>query len=123
MKFLIDMNLSPEWVTVFKRNGWEALHWSEVGDPRAADRCIMDWARTNGYTIFTHDLDFGTMLAFTQAKGPSVIQIRTQDVTPKHLETIVMSALQQYRSLLDKGALIIVNEHKLRARILPLSRN
>jgi predicted nuclease of predicted toxin-antitoxin system len=42
MKLLIDMNLSPNWVGVFKRNNWEALHWSTVGDPRATDRAIMD---------------------------------------------------------------------------------
>ena len=31
----------------------------------------MDWALTNGYAVFTHDLDFGTLLALTHATGPS----------------------------------------------------
>jgi len=121
MKLLIDMNLPPEWVKVFKRHGWEVLHWSEVGDLDAADHVIMEWARGNGYIIFTHDLDFGAILAITHAKGPSVIQVRTQDVTPGHLEELVVNALRQYESLLEEGALIIVDESKLRARILPLA--
>ncbi len=83
MKLLIDMNLSPDWVEVFRRNGWEALHWSMVGDPRATDRAIMEWARANGYVVFTHDLDFGALLAVTQLNGPSVIQVRTQDIMPR----------------------------------------
>jgi len=37
MKILIDMNLPPSWVEVFIAEGWEATHWSEVGDLTAPD--------------------------------------------------------------------------------------
>lgn len=46
----------------------------------------MAWARANDYIVFTHDLDFGAMLALTNAESPSVIQVRTQDVTPPILK-------------------------------------
>jgi predicted nuclease of predicted toxin-antitoxin system len=82
VKVLIDMNLSPDWVAVLQGQGWPAVHWSTVGDPRATDRTIMDWAVANGSIVFTHDLDFGTMLALTHATGPSVLQVRGQDVLP-----------------------------------------
>ncbi len=59
MKLLIDMNLSPDWVPIFEREGWNALHWSSVGNPRASDSEIMEWARANAFVVFTHDLDFG----------------------------------------------------------------
>jgi predicted nuclease of predicted toxin-antitoxin system len=119
MKLLIDMNLPPDWVEVFECNGWQALHWSTVGDPRATDRVIMDWARVNGYVVFTHDLDFGTMLAVAHANGPSIIQVRTQDVMPKHLGSGVVQILRQYEALLESGALITVDESRSRVRILP----
>lgn len=119
MKLLIDMNLSPQWVEVFEPQGWQALHWSMVGDPRATDRVIMDWARVNGYVVFTHDLDFGTLLAVTHANGPSVIQVRTQDVMPGHLESLVVKILRENESELESGALITVDENKSRLRILP----
>ncbi|MBI3609981.1 MAG: DUF5615 family PIN-like protein [Nitrospirae bacterium] len=122
MKLLIDMNLSPQWIPVFERWGWQAVHWSSVGDARATDRVIMDWARANGYIVFTHDLDFGGLLAVTQAKGPSVIQVRAQDVMPRHLEEIVIKALKQYKAQLESGALITVDESTSRARILPITR-
>ena len=122
MKLLIDMNLSPQWIKVFEHNGWHAVHWSTGGDPRATDRVIMDWARANGYVVFTHDLDFGALLAVTRAEGPSVIQIRAQDVLPKHLEAVVVKAIKQHETLLEAGALIVVNEDTSRARILPLTR-
>lgn len=123
MKLVIDMNLSPEWVAVFEQDGWQAAHWSTIGDPRASDRAIMDWARANGYVVFTHDLDFGAILAVTQAQGPSVLQVRTQDVSPNHLAGVVLNALRQYETLLEEGTLVILDEVKSRARILPLSRS
>ncbi len=40
MKIVIDMNLSPEWVTVFETAGYQAVHWSDVGDIKATDKTI-----------------------------------------------------------------------------------
>ncbi len=119
VKLLVAMNLSPSWTTVFIRHGWESVHWSSVGDPRGSDRTIMKWARTNGYVLFTHDRDFTSLLATTGAEGPSVM--RTQDVTPGHLEQIVVGALQKYEALLEAGALISIDEARARVRILPLA--
>ena len=119
LKLLIDMNLSPQWVATLEKHGWQATHWSNVGDPRASDQEIMTWAQANQHAVFTHDLDFGMLLAVTRAEGPSVIQVRAQDVTPTHLENLVVSALKEYTSLLETGALIVVDESRLRARILP----
>jgi len=121
MKILVDMNLSPEWVTVLTNHGLAAVHWTTLGDPRAEDSAIMDWARANDHIVFTHDLDFGAMLALTQAAGPSVIQIRTQDVTPRHLEPMLIQVIENNRSALEAGCLIVVEEFRARVRILPLT--
>jgi predicted nuclease of predicted toxin-antitoxin system len=59
MRFLIDMNLSPEWVYRFVQSGMEAVHWSKVGSQKAKDSEIMKYALANGFIVFTHDLDFG----------------------------------------------------------------
>ena len=98
MKLLVDMSLTPEWVGVLRRAGWHANHWSEVGDPRAPDSAILGWARENGYVVFTHDLDFGTLLALTQGCGPSVVQARAQDVMPAHLGSLVVAAVRQHET-------------------------
>ena len=120
MRILVDMNLSPRWVPVLKEAGFEAIHWSDVGDPRAPDRTIMDYAKKHRYVVFTHDLDFGAILAATQAEAPSVIQVRTGDISPEHLAKAVVTALRQCRQHLEKGALISMDEANRRARILPL---
>jgi predicted nuclease of predicted toxin-antitoxin system len=120
MKILMDMNLSPRWVQVIEKHGWESVHWSTIGDPREKDTTIMAWATSNNYVVMTHDLDFGALLAATQANGPSVIQIRTQDILPDHLEGLVVEVLRSYQAELERGALIVVDEARARVRILPL---
>ncbi len=122
MKLLIDMNLAPGWVSVLAQHGWDSVHWSEVGDPHVADRVIMEYARSNQLVVFTHDLDFGSILALTHLTGPSVIQVRTQDVLPEHLAPFLMPVLAKYQAVLEAGALIVVDEDRLRVRLLPIPR-
>jgi predicted nuclease of predicted toxin-antitoxin system len=121
MKILLDMNLSPDWVEVLAKQGWESIHWSSVGDMRATDQIIFEWARNNKYVVFTHDLDFGTILAATNTNAPSVIQVRTQDVMPKAMSKRIFQILRDYEADLEKGALITVDEFKARVRILPIN--
>ena len=120
IRILIDMNLSPDWVPLLQGHGWPAVHWSTVGDPRATDRTIMDWAVANGYIVFTHDLDCGTIPALTHATGPSVLQVRADDVLRDHLEGVVIAALTQHDESLASGALVVVNESRSRVRVLPI---
>ena len=122
MKILIDMNLSPDWTVVLQAENIEAVHWSSVGKPNAPDEEIMNYARENDYAVFTHDLDFGTMLALTQATSPSVLQVRAQDILPKNIGNIVIKILQKYKDEIEQGALIVFDKAKERVRILPLER-
>jgi predicted nuclease of predicted toxin-antitoxin system len=120
MKILIDMNLTPQWVTVLAKYDIQAVHWSMVGDPRAPDRDIMEWAKINDYIIFTNDLDFGTILAATAANSPSVIQFRTQDLLPASLEKLVIDVLRKFANQLKLGALITIDVNRSKVRILPI---
>ncbi len=120
MKILIDMNLSPEWVQTLSAVGIEAVHWSTIGEPTAPDREIMTWALNNNYVVFTNDLDFGTLLAMTQANSPSVIQVRTQDLLPDAIGELVINTLQEFEPQLEAGALLTIDRTKSRIRILPI---
>ena len=120
MKILIDMNLSPDWCQAFSSHGIESVHWSNIGDKSAPDTVLMDWAKSNGYIIFTHDLDFGTILAATATTAPSVIQVRTQDTFPDKLSMIVIDALRQFELELMAGALVTIDLNRSRVRILPI---
>ena len=80
----------------------------------------MQYAKMHGYVILTHDLDFSAMLAATNGKAPSVLQIRTQDILSERFTKTLTSALKQFEDPLDKGALVVVELFRSRARVLPL---
>ena len=120
MNIVIDMNLSPDWEAAFGKAAHVAIHWSRIGAPDATDEEILGWAKANGHIVFTHDLDFGAILATSGAASPSVLQVRTQDVTPGHLERLVLAAVEQFGDALAGGALVSIDEAKSLARILPL---
>lgn len=114
------MNLSPDWIPALASSGIDAVHWSEVGDPRAADAELLAYARNHDMAILTHDLDFGTLLALTQARGPSVLQVRTQAVLPASLGPVVVRAIHRFEPQLDAGVLMTVDELTARVRVLPI---
>ena len=116
------MNLSPDWVGVLRAMGVEAVHWSSVGDPRAPDRRLLEYAKAGGYIVFTNDLDFGAILAASAASRPSVIQVRAADLAPARLAPLVQRALAEYSEWLEAGALITIEAARLRVRILPLKK-
>ena len=121
-RLLVDMNLSPGWIPLLLAAGHEAVHWSEIGDPRAPDTALMQWAMANGYAVFTHDLDFGTMLALSGADGPSVLQVRCLNVMPEAIGPLVLSVIRSYEAEIEQGALVVADERRERVRILPLNR-
>ncbi|MBF0558062.1 MAG: DUF5615 family PIN-like protein [Nitrospirae bacterium] len=120
MKILIDMNLSPEWVDVLTAEGMEAVHWVNVGSAGAPDREIMAWAKSGGFIVLTHDLDFGAILAATGADSPSVIQLRIQDIAPPVAKHLVLDVITRFAEDIKQGALISVDEDRARIRILPI---
>jgi predicted nuclease of predicted toxin-antitoxin system len=120
MKLLVDMNLSPDWVQPLESAGWETRHWNVLGDPRSTDATIFRFAAENRWVIFTHDLDFGAILAHTRASSPSVFQVRARDVSPTYLAPLVIRTLRQVTAQLEAGALVTLDEARGRVRLLPL---
>ncbi|HEX9984006.1 MAG TPA: DUF5615 family PIN-like protein [Thermoanaerobaculia bacterium] len=120
MKILIDMNLTPAWVGFFATRKIESVHWSDLGDPKALDPDIMLFAQEHGFVVFTHDLDFGNILAVTNARGPSVIQARVEDPVPAAIGEAVVSAIIDNAMYLERGALMTLDPERLRVRILPI---
>ncbi len=120
MKVLLDMNLSPEWVPFLEQAGFVCVHWSTVGNPRATDAELMAWALAQGHVLFTHDMDFGALLAATRARGPSVLQARVKNTMPTSLGPDVVRVLHLRREALERGALVTIDKIRSRVRVLPI---
>jgi predicted nuclease of predicted toxin-antitoxin system len=82
----------------------------------------MAWASREDFVVFTHDLDFGTILHLTAAKKPSVIQLRTEDVRPITMGLCVYTTILQTAEDLKLGALVTIDPRRRRVTLLPLRR-
>jgi predicted nuclease of predicted toxin-antitoxin system len=120
VKFLLDMNLSPAWVPVLRSAGWETSHWSAVGEAAATDAHIMAWAQANDCCVITNDLDFSAILAATRAQGPSIVQIRGQDLAPTVLADTLVGVLRGHADAMAHGVIVTLDLRTARVRTLPL---
>lgn len=82
----------------------------------------MSYARSNGYIVLTHDLDFSAILAATQGNKPSVVQIRAENIRVEAIGKQVILALRQMETELQEGALLTLDANRTRLRVLPLQR-
>jgi predicted nuclease of predicted toxin-antitoxin system len=74
----------------------------------------------NDYVVITHDLDFGTILAITHGKKPSVVQIRSMDLSSDRIAWNTIAARRHVEFELETGALLTIDADRTRLRILPL---
>jgi len=123
VKILVDMNLAPRWVDIFRGVGIAASHWSNLGSYDAPDSEILEYAARDGWIILTHDLDFGAILAASTRRKPSVVQIRADDLRLESIARHVVAALRQIETELGAGALVTLEPGRTRVRILPFHRS
>jgi predicted nuclease of predicted toxin-antitoxin system len=120
VKIVIDMNLGKDWIACLESGGHIAVHWSSVGRSDDDDSEIMRWASINEHAVLTADLDFGTLLASTNATWPSVIQLRTPNTPPSYSGPLVLEALRQASYEIEAGSLVTIHADRFRVRPLPI---
>jgi predicted nuclease of predicted toxin-antitoxin system len=87
---------------------------------RLEDKEIIEKARAEGRVILTHDLDFGRIIAVSQANVPSVVTFRLNDMRPTQVNRYLAEVLAYFAEQLKAGALVSVNERGVRVRSLPV---
>lgn len=120
MKFLLDMGISPETGNYLIELGYEAVHLIDRAMERSSDLEIMDKALSEQGIILTHDLDFGKLLAFSGAKLPSVIIFRLRNMRPTSVNKVCNMAISRFVDELEKGAILSVDDKKIRCHLLPI---
>jgi len=76
VRFLVDENLSPILADLLRVAGHDASHVRDIGLQGATDQAVMDRAEAEQRVVVSADTDFGTLLARSGAKLPSVLLIR-----------------------------------------------
>lgn len=120
MKFLLDENLSASFASMLKKKGYEARHVSEVGLESTEDDDIVSFAKDSGEIIVTYDLDFSRIISSLTLQSPSLITLRVTKLNGNIFLRIFQEVISTCRSDLEKGAMITVDDDRIRVRKLPV---
>ncbi|MDP2755280.1 MAG: DUF5615 family PIN-like protein [Nitrospirota bacterium] len=119
-KILADMPISPKTVEHIRKLGIDCKHLTEFRMEKAADKEIIEFAKENDYTILTEDLDFGTILFYTQEIEPCVIILRVGNLNTTEINKLIEKTLGQI--LAEENSIIIVERTRIRIKKLPIER-
>ena len=119
-KILLDQGLPRSSAKTLHDKGWDVLHTGDTGLSRATDRQLLDYARKEDRVIITLDSDFHAILATENARSPSVIRIRREDLKGQNLADLIMEVFPQIQDVLKKGAMVSITEKAIRIREIPL---
>ena len=120
MKLLLDMNIPLRFAGLLQDKGFEVLHWSDIGNPKALDDQIMAYAKEHDYIVVTYDLDFSALLSVTHNLKPSVVQVRATLPEATQIVNLITIAIFQNWDNLQNGAILTIDTKKARIRLLPL---
>ncbi|HID94329.1 MAG TPA: hypothetical protein EYP60_09590, partial [bacterium (Candidatus Stahlbacteria)] len=93
MKLLADMPISPRTVDFLRNLRFGCSHLTEFKMGKATDEEIVKFAKDNGYTIITEDLNFGAILAYTKEIAPSVIILRVGNLNTDQINQLLRKTL------------------------------
>ena len=123
MNFLIDNALSPRVAAELRAAGHDAIHVLDYGMHAATDEAVFERATVESRVVVSADTDFGTLLALREAISPSLILFRAASLRRADDQVALnLRALPSIDTALQRGAIVILERHRLRLRDLPITR-
>jgi predicted nuclease of predicted toxin-antitoxin system len=120
MRYLGDHHISHRTVSLLKARGFDIYRVSDVLPSDAEDIQILELARTEDRVVISQDLDYSALLASTGYNKPSVVSLRLHNNRPERIATVLEKILPSVESELQIGAIVVVEEGRIRIRLLPL---
>lgn len=121
MRFLLDQNLSHQLVRLLADAGHDAVHARSLGLSAAPDAVILDRAVAESRVLVSADTDFGALLAAGHRREPSLILFRRERPRRAQAQAVLLLRhLDRVVDALDTGAIVVIEEGRIRVRALPV---
>ena len=120
MRIFADVHISPITVQHLNDIGHDVVRSNSVLPDNAPDSEIAMRAMTDERAVLTQDLGFAAMIALTGATGPSIITLRLSDARVETVNRILEAALPALEEPILGGAIVTVEDNRVRVRELPV---
>ena len=120
LRFLANMNISPETVKVLQEKGLDIIRVSQILPVTSSDAEILDFARRENRVVVTQDLDFSALLALGGFDRPSLITMRMTVSDPEAITQKLLELLPEIQDMLAKGCVVSVDDYSFRIRWLSI---
>jgi predicted nuclease of predicted toxin-antitoxin system len=122
MKFLVDNALSPVLAKGLHAAGHDAAHVRDYQLQAAPDEVVMDRALAEERIVISTDPDHSAILAHRGSRLPSLILLRGKlaQTHPSRQLPAIMANLPQVENDLLIGAVVVIEEDRVRVRPLPM---
>ena len=120
MKLLIDESLSARITARLQAAGHDTVHVGELDLGGADDEQVIAAAAAEGRILISADTDFGSLLALSHRRAPSVVVLRRAPHGLDSQAALLISALAELEGPLGEGAAVSLMPGHARIRRLPI---
>ncbi len=121
MRFLVDECLPTSVAATLREAGHDAIHVVDSGLAGSPDDEVIRRAAVERRVLVSLDTDFGEILANSVDPGPSVVLFRRPSRRAAELAELLLANLEPILADLERGAFVVIEERRLRIRLLPFA--
>ncbi|MEQ1794565.1 MAG: DUF5615 family PIN-like protein [Nitrospira sp.] len=121
MRLLADLHIAPRTVQFLRSLGHDALRVTDLLPATASDESIVERAAKDQRIILTQDLDMTAIIALSRRQYPSLVTLRLSSVRVEFVNSILQRTLPVLEHDLLQGALVTIEDSRVRLRRLPLA--
>ncbi|HEY6288308.1 MAG TPA: DUF5615 family PIN-like protein [Nitrospiraceae bacterium] len=121
MRLLADLHIAPRTVQFLRSLGHDVLRVTDLLPATASDETIVERAVQDQRIILTQDLDMTAIIALSRRQYPSLVTLRLSSVRIEFVNTVLQRTLPVLEHDLQQGALVTIEDSRVRLRRLPLA--
>lgn len=116
-RFLVDEDLPRSTAVALAGAGYAAVDVRDIGLRGHDDQEVFARAQTLGAVLVTADRGFASLLSFPPGRHSGIIVLRLpNELSTSMLNQILLEAVQEIGAEAIRGALVVVQQHRVRLR-------